>query len=105
MRWLEVYFDSRLLFSDYAEKMANKGRKAAAGLFMLVKTTKGVEAGIMHKAMHACILLILTYGTLAWWPGQTQTNHKRRTIENGMKSNCKKLDKAQNIALCAILPV
>ena len=105
MRWLGVYFDPRLSFSDYAAKMASKGRKAAADLSMLVKTTRGVEAGIMRKAMHACILPILTYGTPAWWPGRTRTNREGRTIQIGMESNCKKLDKAQNIALCAILPV
>ena len=60
MRWLVVYFDPRLSFSDHAAKMASKKRKAAAGLAMLVKTTRGVEAVIMRKAVHACILPILT---------------------------------------------
>ena len=105
MRWLGVYFDSRLSFSDHAAKMASKGRKAAAGLSMLVKTTRGVEAVIMRKEVHAYILQILTYGTPAWWPGRTRTNREGQTIQNGMESNCKKLDKAQNTTLCAILPV
>ena len=85
--------------------MASEGRKAAAGLFMLVKTTRGVEAVIMREAVHSCILLIRTYGTPAWWPGRTRTNRKVRTIQNGMESNCQKLDKAQNTALRVILPV
>lgn len=66
MRWLGIYFDSRLSFSDHAEKMASKGRKAASGLSMLVKTTRGVEAFIMQKVVHACIIPILTYGAPAW---------------------------------------
>ena len=65
MRWLGIYFDSHLSFSAHAEKMASKGRKAASGLSMLVKTTRGVEALIMRKAVHACILPILTYGAPA----------------------------------------
>lgn len=65
MRWLGIYFDSRFSFSDHAEKMASKRRKAASGLSMLVKTTRGVEALIMQKAVHACILPILTYGAPA----------------------------------------
>ena len=105
MRWLGVYFDSRLSFSDHAEKMASKGRKAASGLSMLVRTTRGVEALIMRKAVHACILPILTYGAPAWWPGRTRTNKQGRTIQNSMEGNCQRLDKAQNTALCAILPV
>lgn len=105
MRWLGVFFDSRLSFSDHPGKMASKRRKAAAGLSMLVNTTRRIEAGIMRRAVHACILPILTYGILAWWPGQTSTNCKGRKIYNAMENNCKKLDKAQKAALRAILPV
>ena len=66
MKWLGVYFDHKLSFSDHANKMASKGRKAAAGLTILVKTTRGVNATTMRKAMHACILPILTYAAPAW---------------------------------------
>ncbi len=72
---------------------------------MLVKTTRGVEAVIMRKAVHACILPIPTYGTPAWWPGRTRTNREGQTIQNSMESNCKNLDRAQNTALRAIFPV
>lgn len=60
MHWLKVYFDSRLFFSDYTEKMANKKHKAISGLLMLVKTTRKVEILIMQKAVHAYILPIFT---------------------------------------------
>ncbi len=66
MRWLGVYFDPLLSFSDHAAKMASKGQKTVASLSMLVKTTRGVEAVIIRKAVHACILSILTYGIPAW---------------------------------------
>ncbi len=80
MHWLGVYFDLRLLFSNHAAKMASKSQKAATGPFMLVKKTRGVEAVIMRKEMHPCILPILTLGTSAWWPGRTRTNREGRTI-------------------------
>lgn len=85
--------------------MASKGQKTATGLSMLVKTTRRVEALVMRKAIHACILPILTFGTPAWWPCWIQTNCEGRTIQNGMESKCKKLHKAQNIAIRAILPI
>lgn len=85
--------------------MASKGRKAAAGLTMLVKTTRGVSATTTRKAVHACILSILTYAAPAWWPGQNQTNAAGQTICNKVNAHCNKLDKAENIALCAIFPV
>lgn len=66
MYWLGIYFDSRLSFSDHVAKMASKSWKAAAGLSMLVKTTRGVKAIIIQKAVNACILPILSYRTPAW---------------------------------------
>ncbi len=105
MKWLGVYFDHKLSFTDHANKMASNGRKAATGLTMLVKTTRGVNATTMRKAVHACILPIFTYAAPAWWPGQSHTNAAGRTIHNKINANCDKLNKAQNIALRTILPV
>lgn len=42
MRWLGVYFDSRLSFKYLAKKMASKGGKAVLGLNMLGNTVQGV---------------------------------------------------------------
>lgn len=39
MRWLGVFYDSRLSFKDHANKLASKGQQAASGLKMLVKRT------------------------------------------------------------------
>lgn len=63
---MTIYFDFHLSFSDHVIKMANKGRRAVTYLSMLVKTTKGVEAGIMQGAVCVYILPILTYGTPVW---------------------------------------
>ena len=41
MRWLGVFYDSRLSFKDHANKLASKGRQAASGLKMLVKRHEG----------------------------------------------------------------
>lgn len=80
MRWLSVYFDSRLLFKRHVEKMASKAQKAVAGLNMLGNTVQGVETKIMWRAVHACILLIVTYAAPAWWPGRTRLNKQGKTI-------------------------
>ncbi len=105
IRWLGVYFDHRMSLADHAWKMAGNGCKAALKLSILVNTTRGIETVIFRKAVHAWILPILTYGVPAWWPEQTRTNCKRQTIQNGMDNNCKKLNNAQNAAMCAILLV
>lgn len=72
---------------------------------MLIKITREAEANIIQRVVYACILPILIYKTLAWWLEQTQTNDKGDTIQNDMKTICKKLDKAQNKAFNAILLV
>ncbi len=105
MRWLGVFYDSRLSFRDHANKLASKRRQAASGLKMLVKTTQEVNAAIMRRAVHAYILPILTYTAPAWWPGCTRTNKEGRTIQNSIEGLCTKLGKVQNIALRAVLPV
>ena len=105
MRWLGVYFDSRLSFKCHAEKMASKGRKAVSGLNMLGNTVQGVEPYVMRQAVHACILPILTYAAPAWWPGKNRLDKKGKVIRNGVEGHLSRLNKVQNIALRTILPV
>ena len=97
MRWLGIFFDSRLSFINHAGKMTSKGRRAEAGLKMLVKTTRGTEAKIMRRAVSACILPILTYGAPAWWPGRIRINHNGNTVQNSVEGHWKKLETPQNI--------
>ncbi len=89
MRWLGVYFDPLLSFSDHAEKMTSKGHRAAAGLIMLANTVQGVDAKTMRREVHACILSILTYSVSACWPGHTYTNTNGKTIWNGVDGHPK----------------
>ena len=105
MRWLGVYYDVRLSFKRHVEKMASKGRRAVAGLKMLGNTIQGVETKVICRAVHACILPILTYASSTWWPGQTRVNKHGKNIRNGVEGQLTRLDKVQNIALRTILPV
>ncbi len=105
MRWLGVYFDTRLSFKNHAEKMASKGRKAVAGLNMLGNTVRGVDVKVMRRAVHACILPILTYAAPAWWAGRTRISNAGKSVRSGVEGQLKRLDKVQNIALRTILPV
>ena len=66
MSWLGVYFDHRLSFADLSGKIASQGRKVVSGLSILVNTTKEIEAVIMRKTVHVCILPILKYDAPAW---------------------------------------
>ncbi len=93
MRWLGVYYDARFLFKRHVEKMASKGRRAVAGLKMLENTIQGVETKVIRRAIHECILSILTYASPAWWPGRTRVNKHRKTIWNGVEKQLTRFDK------------
>lgn len=105
MRWLGVYFDTRLSFKNHAEKVASAARKAVSGLNMLGNTVRGVDVRIIRRADHACILPILTYAAPAWWNGRSRINNAGKTIRNGVEGQLYRLDKVQNTALRTILPV
>lgn len=80
IRWLGNYYDARLLFKHYIEKMASKKQRVIAGLKMLGNTIQGIETKIICQVVCVCILLILTYAAPAWWPGRTRLNKHGKTI-------------------------
>lgn len=51
IHWLEVFFDSWLLFSDQTRKIASKRCKTVADLFILVNTTRRIETNIRQKVV------------------------------------------------------
>ena len=105
MRWLGVYYDARLSFKRHVEKMASKSQRAIAGFKMLGNTIQGVETKAICRAVHACILPILTYAAPAWWPRRTRLNKHGKTIQNDVEGQLTRLVKVQNITLRTILPV
>lgn len=64
MRYLGMYFNSHLSFTDYLTKIASKRQRVVTYLSILVKTTKEIEIGIIQRIVYAYILPILTYRTL-----------------------------------------
>lgn len=104
MRWLGVFFDARLSFKNHVTKLASKARVAAAGLRTLTNTVRGASPLVMRRAVHSCIIPILTYGAPAWWPDVTRANQKGNIVQNQIQGLGDKLDKVQNIALKVILP-
>ena len=59
LRWLRVYFDTRLSCKNYAEKMASKGQKTVSGL----KSSTRSSCPCMHTANFN-----LCYTRLVEWP-------------------------------------
>lgn len=72
---------------------------------MLENTVRGVDVKIIRRAVHACVLSILTYAAPAWWHGRSRINNAGKTIRNGVEGQLCRLEKVQNTALRTILPV
>lgn len=71
---------------------------------MLANTVRRASFLVMRRAIHSCIIPILIYGALVWWPGVTQHNQKKNIVQNRVQELCDKLKKIQNKALKVILP-
>ncbi|KAL9932657.1 hypothetical protein V8E36_008356 [Tilletia maclaganii] len=112
-RWLGVLLDSRLSFHAHVKAAAERGRKAAGAMTMLMNTRKGMR-------------VIIGYAAAAWWrglsrlePGRPHRQRKRQedgsmaipppdpptTKRNdGAKLQAKLLDSVQHLALGRALP-
>lgn len=47
---------------------------------MLANIVHGASPLIMRRVVHSCIIPIITYGALAWWPGVIRANQKENII-------------------------
>jgi hypothetical protein len=66
MKYLVIYFDSRLNFHKHIEQIAEKSRKM---IYMLGKTVK-LSWGLGHKSLktiyEGAIVPLMTYGDPVW---------------------------------------
>ncbi|EJD32170.1 hypothetical protein AURDEDRAFT_44782, partial [Auricularia subglabra TFB-10046 SS5] len=67
VRWLGIFFDSKLTFRAHVDKACGKARKAAMALRMLGNTVRGLHQGHMRRLYIACIRPILIYASAVWW--------------------------------------
>lgn len=91
IRWLGIYFDTKLTFDKHRELMRTKAQSALNGLTILGNTVRGLTQLHMRRLYLACILPILTWGSEVWYHGHRQ------------KVEIKKLQALQNKACRRIL--
>lgn len=71
-RWLGIIWDSKLTFAAHVKCMAERGANVVAALSMLENTTSGLRPLHLRQIHIACILSILTFGSLLWFMGHRQ---------------------------------
>ncbi|KEP46994.1 reverse transcriptase, partial [Rhizoctonia solani 123E] len=87
VRWLGFYLDRKLDFKDHVRHMRNKANAVLSGLSMLANSVRGLSVKHARLLYKACVLPILTYGSLLWFHGRRQ------------KSLTESLEKAQNVGI------
>ena len=88
LRWLGIFFDSRLLFNQHVEILCNRARTAANGLRVLANSVRGLSQKNLRALHKTCILPIITWAAVLWF---------RQDLPR--KGLLDKLDRVQNISL------
>lgn len=106
VRWLGVYFDTKLTFRHHVETWAAKAAKVANHIRSLNKVLKGAPPAPTALAAAACVLPVALYRAETWWRGQTVRNAKYpdKVAVSGQVVLADKIDKAIVTAARAVLP-
>lgn len=107
VRWLGVYFDTKLTFRPHVETWGAKAHKIAAHLRCLNRVTQGTPPRATAKAAAACVLPTALFASEVWWQGKTKpgTKDKTREVSTRMEHHVGVIDKAIRSAARAVLPV
>ena len=92
VRWLGIWFDSKLTFKPHIEKRLNAANAAYYGLQRLCSTThKGMSFRAIRQLYIACITTVADYGIQLWWGSR------------GQKQRVQQYQKVQNLAIARAL--
>jgi ribonuclease HI len=113
LRWLGVWFDSKLKFKRHVRERFQKATRLANHLRGLAKTIHGPPAHSLRLAVKTCVLPTALYGSEAWYAGRMKPNNNRaRAAANDGKPvsaklgwHIQELQKVINVAARAVLPV
>ena len=70
VKWLGIYFDSKLTFKPHIEKKVNSATSAFLGLQRLGSTQSGLSFKALRQLYIACVTSVADYGVQLWWSGQ-----------------------------------
>lgn len=107
LRWLGVYFDSKLTFRQHVETWGSRAHKAAAHLRGLNRVMAGAPPRLTALAANACVMPVATYGAETWWQGPTKPGTKDPTkmVKTRQDALVGIIEKTVKVAARAVLPV
>lgn len=110
VRWLGVWFDSRLRFTEHVKNGAAQARSLIQHLRSLANTRRGPSSRALRKVIHTCVRPILTYGAEAWYEGRTKTRkiacrQFHMEVATRQEAHIYEIDRVLWEAIRAVLPV
>lgn len=66
VRWLGFFLDRCLNFKQHVSRLSTRARSILGGMRMLGNTVRGLSVIHARTLINACIIPILTYGSLLW---------------------------------------
>jgi ribonuclease HI len=101
LRWLGVYFDRKLRFTEHVNIMAAKAYTVGNALKSLGNTARGVPAWHLQRAVTACVLKKCYFAAETWWPGK----ERKDGTSNQVLKHLQALERVILTSARAILPV
>lgn len=82
IKWLGVWFDSKLSFRKHVQSVTTKAHRIATGIQMLANTVRGLHQSRLRLIYNACVRSVMTYASPVWWNGQKLLANKLSVIQN-----------------------
>ncbi|KHJ31436.1 hypothetical protein EV44_g3112 [Erysiphe necator] len=70
VRWLGIWFDPMLLFSQQITIRLTQATKAFYRLVRLATTQRGLSPQALRQIYLTCVVSVSDYGPVIWWKGQ-----------------------------------
>ena len=110
IRWLGVWFDSKLRFTEHVKRKAAQARNVVRHLRSLANTQRGPPPRALRKTIFTCVLPILTYGAEAWYEGRTKTRkfasrQHNTEVSTRQEAQIDEIDRVLREAIRAVLPI
>jgi hypothetical protein len=81
VRWLGIWFDSKLTFKAHIEKKVNSATAAFYSIQRLGNTQKGLNSRALRLLYIACVTSISDFGVQLWWKGEKTPESLTRPLQ------------------------
>ncbi|POS82312.1 hypothetical protein EPUL_005208, partial [Erysiphe pulchra] len=82
VRWLGIWFDPLLSFSQHIAIRATQATNAFYRLARLAHTERGLSPSALRQIYLACVTSVSDYGSVVWWKGQSAVVIHLQKIQN-----------------------